>query len=228
MNQLTNPELTMTSLQIAELVESRHANVYRTIERLMDAGVIQGGTPTEYTHPQNGQQYRQYNVNQRDSYIIVAQLSPEFTARLVDRWQELEAAQQQQFRIPQTYMEALEAHLSAMRDVAALEEQRKVEAPKVAFAEKVEITENTKLITDYAKTVGLGPNKLMKILREQGVLLLDEKRNAPKQVYLDRGLFEVKVWIQETEYSMCHIYTPSVTGRGQVWLHKKLSEWGVI
>ena len=27
----------------------------------------------------------------RDSIVVVAQLSPEFTARLVDRWQELEA-----------------------------------------------------------------------------------------------------------------------------------------
>ncbi len=26
----------------------------------------------------------------RDSYVVVAQLSPELTARLVDRWQELE------------------------------------------------------------------------------------------------------------------------------------------
>jgi len=33
-----------------------------------------------------------YLVSKRDSYVVVAQLSPEFTARLVDRWQELEAA----------------------------------------------------------------------------------------------------------------------------------------
>ena len=32
-----------------------------------------------------------YLVNKRDSFSIVAQLSPEFTAALVDRWQELEA-----------------------------------------------------------------------------------------------------------------------------------------
>lgn len=31
-----------------------------------------------------------YLVGKRDSYVVVAQLSPEFTARLVDRWQELE------------------------------------------------------------------------------------------------------------------------------------------
>ena len=42
----------------------------------------------------------------RDSIIVVAQLSPEFTARLVDRWQELEA-QVRQPAIPQTLPEAL-------------------------------------------------------------------------------------------------------------------------
>jgi hypothetical protein len=35
---------------------------------------------------------RIYNVCERDSYVIVAQLSPEFTSKLVDRWQELEVA----------------------------------------------------------------------------------------------------------------------------------------
>ena len=32
-----------------------------------------------------------YRLEKRDSFVVVAQLSPEFTARLVDRWQELEA-----------------------------------------------------------------------------------------------------------------------------------------
>ncbi|WP_433703745.1 hypothetical protein [Paraburkholderia sacchari] len=31
----------------------------------------------------------EYRVCKRDSYVFVAQLSPEFTARLVDHWQEL-------------------------------------------------------------------------------------------------------------------------------------------
>ncbi len=94
---------TMCSVEIAELLESRHADVCRTIERLMAKGVIQGAAPTAYTHPQNGQRYQQYHVSKRDSYIVVAQLSPEFTARLVDRWQELE----NQARIPQNLPDAL-------------------------------------------------------------------------------------------------------------------------
>ena len=44
-----------------------------------------------------------YQVGKRDSYIVVAQLSPEFTARLVDRWQELV----NQARIPQNLPDAL-------------------------------------------------------------------------------------------------------------------------
>lgn len=83
-------EITMSSRAIADLVESRHTDVCRTIDRLMDKGVIQGYAPTAYTHPQNGQQYSEYKIGKRDSYVIVAQLSPEFTARLVDRWQQLE------------------------------------------------------------------------------------------------------------------------------------------
>ncbi|WP_038163833.1 Rha family transcriptional regulator, partial [Trabulsiella guamensis] len=77
----------MSSREIANLVESRHADVCITIERLMNSGVIGGYTALPYTHPQNGQTYKEYQICKRDSYVIVAQLSPAFTARLVDRWQ---------------------------------------------------------------------------------------------------------------------------------------------
>jgi hypothetical protein len=44
-----------------------------------------------------------YMVGKRDSYTVVAQLSPEFTARLVDCWQELEqqgAGARWKFNVP--------------------------------------------------------------------------------------------------------------------------------
>lgn len=86
-----NDRQTMSSREIADVVETRHGNVTRTIERLMGKSVTEGYTPTEYTHPQNGQTYNEYHVSKRDSYVVVAQLSPEFTARLVDRWEALES-----------------------------------------------------------------------------------------------------------------------------------------
>lgn len=82
-------ELTMSSLEMAELVEKRHDNVKRTIESLSMKGIV-AFTQTEEPTPGGGKQRTLYHVNKRNSYIVVAQLSPEFTARLVDRWQELE------------------------------------------------------------------------------------------------------------------------------------------
>lgn len=78
---------TMTSLEIADVVNSRHDSVKRTIERLADRGAIQHPPLVEVKNRQN-QTVEVYEVGERDSYVIVAQLSPEFTARLVDYWQE--------------------------------------------------------------------------------------------------------------------------------------------
>jgi len=84
----------MTSQEIADLVESRHDNVRITIQRLAEKGVI--ALPAMQEKPTAGRPTQVYvftgSQGKRDSIIVVAQLSPEFTARLVDRWQTLEAS----------------------------------------------------------------------------------------------------------------------------------------
>ncbi len=82
--------LTMSSREIAELVESRHDSVKRTIVRLVEKNIIQLPPLVDVKNEQ-GQSVSEYQLTKRDSYVVVAQLSPEFTARLVDRWQELES-----------------------------------------------------------------------------------------------------------------------------------------
>jgi hypothetical protein len=85
-----NEVLKMSSREISALTGSRHGDVCRSIERLMESKVIGGYAPSAYTHPQNGQTYQEYFLDKRDSLIVVAQLFPAFTAAIVDRWQELE------------------------------------------------------------------------------------------------------------------------------------------
>lgn len=88
----------MSSREIAELLGCRHDNVKVTIERLADKDVI-SLPPLEEVKIQRSRREEtvtECRVCKRDSYVIVAQLSPEFTAKLVDRWQELEAQVAQQ------------------------------------------------------------------------------------------------------------------------------------
>ena len=89
--------LTMTSIEIASLVEARHDSVKRTIERLSKRGVIVE-PPTadvpfvdEIGRNRTTTAYRfEGDQGKRDSIVVVARLSPEFTGRLVDRWHALE------------------------------------------------------------------------------------------------------------------------------------------
>lgn len=101
----TDATLTMTSRQIAELIEKQHANIKISAERLAEKGVIGTLAAQEFTH--NGNVYTEYLLNKRDCLILVAQNCPEFTARIVDRWQELEQQAAQGFAIPRTMSEAL-------------------------------------------------------------------------------------------------------------------------
>lgn len=92
MNMLQTIQTTMSSLEISELVESRHDSVKRTIERCAESGVITLPPLVEVSNTGFGPRLISvYNLDKRSSLIVVAQLSPEFTARIVDRWQELEA-----------------------------------------------------------------------------------------------------------------------------------------
>lgn len=82
---------TMTSREMSEVTEKRHDSVKRTIDTLAANGVISQPQIVDGIKSANGITEIVYSINERDSYIVVAQLSPEFTARLVDRWRALEA-----------------------------------------------------------------------------------------------------------------------------------------
>lgn len=97
MNEIsTTQPTTMTSREIAELVDKRHDNVKRTIETLVDQRVIDTPQTVGYLDAVGRGGQTEYKLDKRSSIIVVAQLSPEFTARIVDRWQELEEKAQKQ------------------------------------------------------------------------------------------------------------------------------------
>uniref|UniRef100_A0AAU7YR76 KilAC domain protein n=1 Tax=Klebsiella phage KpTDp1 TaxID=3161143 RepID=A0AAU7YR76_9CAUD len=90
MNDLINMklELTMSSLEIATLVEKRHDNVKRTIETLADNGVIVRPQIEDEQKTDSLGRLRSEKVfmfegerGKRDSIIVVAQLSPELTGK---------------------------------------------------------------------------------------------------------------------------------------------------
>lgn len=89
---------TMSSREMAELCQKRHDSVKRTIEMLSDKSLIDLPQNVEYLDSLN-RKAQEYLVGKRDSLVIVAQLSPEFMAAVVDRWQALENNQPKQLNL---------------------------------------------------------------------------------------------------------------------------------
>ena len=200
--------LTMSSREIADLVESRHDSVKRTIERLQDKGLIQL-TPMVEVKNHLGQVVTEYQLIKRDTYVVVAQLSPEFTARLVDRWQALE--NQQMPQIPQTLSEALRLAADQAEQIEKqnllIEQQR----PKVEFVQRYVEVGTTKSLRETAKILRVPERAMIDCLVGDGLLFRQSGNLLPYQKYHAKGLFDVKTGT--TEYG--HNYTQTrVTSKG--------------
>lgn len=123
----------MSSREIAELTGKRHDNVMQVIASLMSAQIL---TPEiqESTFKHRGNEYSQWLLNKRDSLVLVARLSPEFMAAIVDRWQELEAKELLEVERKETRQQAkLDAPLMT-KSLADMREREGKESPPHIFS----------------------------------------------------------------------------------------------
>lgn len=164
----------MNSLEISKLVDKRHDNVKRTTESLIKSGVISQPQIEDGIKSANGIAPKLYifsgEQGKRDSIIVVAQLCPEFTARLVDRWQELEAKvakpvtdPMQLFADPALLRNAL---LNYSEKVIELETKVDEMQGTVNAHERLTKAEGSLCITDAAKALQVNPKRLFAVLSE--------------------------------------------------------------
>ncbi|HDR1345451.1 TPA: Rha family transcriptional regulator [Pasteurella multocida] len=180
MNQLLNiseqkARLTMSSREIASLINKNHSDLCRSIERLISKGVIKGYQPMAYTHPQNGQTYYEYHLDKRDCLVVVAQNCPEFTAVIIDRWQELEEKQQKPTALlPQNYA-------AALRELA-----ESVEREEVLKIENKQQATAIESMNSYFRS-GISPFEFVKGLNGVNSLKVGDFLVSRKWLYQDRS-----------------------------------------
>ena len=96
---------------------------------------------------------------------------------------------------------------------------------KTKIIKQIEISENSMLVRDVAKIaskngIKIGEKKLYNILREWGLILKND--TTPKQIYIDRGYFEVTEGTKEIKNKTFLYKTTKVTGKGQLYIIKRL------
>lgn len=212
---MQNNSASMTSQQIADLVETRHSLVKQSIDRLVARDIIiqpplvngikaaNGVTPTHYVF--SGEK------GKRDSLIVVAQLSPEFTGAIVDRWIELERQVKEPVpQLPTNYIEALEQLIVKEKALIAAQ-------PKINHYDTVVARDTLLNATTVAQSVGLpSARKLNTELERLKVYNMTCKRGRAFQAwFVDKGYGEMKQG--DTGHHQA-LFTTS----GQAWIIEKL------
>ena len=177
--------LMMNTKQISSVLGKSHSNIKISAERLAEKGTIalQG-----FNFEHNGNMYKAYNLTKRDSIILVAQNSPEFTAAIVDRWQELENKNND---IPQTYSAAL---LLAGQQAEKLEkqaEQLALAAPKVEFANTFSEATGNKTFRQVAKILKANEREFRAFLYDYKYMYQIGGGWTAHQRHVDTGRFHV-------------------------------------
>lgn len=212
----------MNSVEIADLVESRHDSVKRTIERLADRATIELPPTVEIqtaTKPTKAYLFTG-DKGRRDSTIVVAQLNPEFTARLVDRWLELEEQAKQAARpqLPDFTNPAEAARAWASEyEQKQIAQQKVIELqPKADFHDRVTQSQDLLTIRETAKLLRTGERRLFGFLKREGLLMAS---NLPYQQFMDRGLFRLveTVWTDQFGRERISVKT-CVTQKGLAYI----------
>ena len=157
-----NP-VTMSSREIADMVGSRHDDTKRSIERLANQGVITLPPMAEVSNAGRGPKMVSVYLfagekGKRDSIIVVAQLSPEFTARLVDRWQELESNLAKPVELSR--MDILQLAIDSEKGRLAAVEQLAIATPKAEALDLLTLADGAMCITNAAKSISKRPKDL--------------------------------------------------------------------
>ncbi|HFD6683172.1 TPA: Rha family transcriptional regulator [Providencia alcalifaciens] len=227
MNDLINTNASMTSKEIAELVGSREDSVKRTIERLAEKNIISEPPTVDGIKAANGTTPKHYvftgEKGKRDSIIVVAQLMPEFTARLVDRWKELENER----RKPKS-----QAELIAAMALANLESERRISSVEHKVEQVHEVVEQIKQGTIPAGWIGYSLAKTKSGMTIDKCKTLAKQYNIRKDqitILTPEGMPKPMAIIHEADFmaAMKHMMNEAEK-RGARWYHPKMGFFQVI
>lgn len=225
MNELINiqNEITMTSLEIAELTGKQHGHIVRDIEEQLGqlGGLSKFGDT--YQHPQNKQTYKMYRLPKREVLILISGYSVQLRAKIIDKLEELEKQVKAQTpQLPQTYLEALESLVESEKRNQALQAKIDEDKPKVAFADSVASSDDTISIGQLAKIlkqngIETGRQRLFNYFRDNGYLIRGRTKdfNMPTQKAMEQGLFEIQEKSVSLKDRTILSLSPRVTAKGQ-------------
>lgn len=235
-----------SSREVAEKFGKRNPDVNRAIENL----IVQNCTvrnmfiKTLYTSSR-GREENEYLMD-RDGFSLLVmgftgKKALEWKLKYIDAFNKMEEtlksgdylSEEEKLKLQLFSKDPLEV-ASAHNRLVELEVNKATAPliPKAEFHDAVSVAENCINFGKFAASfqnnnkVSFGRNKILEWCRKRDYLCSSHNlKNKPSQQMLDSGYMKYKERTNERNGKTYITYTPLLTGKGQIWLTKKLLEY---
>ena len=238
---------TMTSLEIAEVIGMRHADVMRSIRNMEEAWVKvseRNFALSSYKQSQPNGGYKDvpcYVLNKTECLYVATKFNDEARAKLVLRWEKLE--KKEQYQVPQSFAEAL--MLAAKQQEKIEQQQLALESkneeiiqlsatitemqPKVSYVDTILSSKETVTTTQIAQDYGLSAKALNVLLRNFGVQHKVGGQWILYSKYLPCGYVQSEtVPITHRDGSAGSVMHTKWTQKGRLFLYDELKKHDIL
>ena len=243
MTDLIIKKETMTSLEIAEVTGKRHDSILRDIRNILSQGVdAHNFVETYYTDKSNRQQ-KCYTLTKKGCLILASGYDVILREKIINRWEELETKERNQYQVPKSFAEAL--MLAAKQQEQIEEQQRQLEAnskeivelngaiaemePKVTYVDMILASNETVTTTQIAQDYGQSAKAFNVLLRNFGV---QHKVGGQWVLYAKHLPFG---YVQSDTFPIVHkngtngtVMHTKWTQKGRLFLYEELKKHNVI
>lgn len=166
--QVIDGKVVTTSLKVAEMFDKEHAHVMRDIRKIIDMGFNASNFGLVVYKDKKGENRPCFNIDRKGFTLLAMGFTGnealEFKNNYIDAFDamEKELINQNQFKIPQNYAEAL--LLAANQALILMEAQ-----PKMEYFDKVLQSSTLITTTSIAKDLGMSAVQLNNMLKELGI-----------------------------------------------------------
>ena len=214
---------TMSSREIAELTEKEHAHVMRDIRAMLEVLKKDASIFGAIYRDAYGRERACFDLPKRETLILVSGYSVSMRAKIIDRWQELEAAVAQPaptFKLPTTFSEALRLAAEQAEKIEAQALQLQHQKPAVEFVDRYTVATGLKGVREVCKILRANERQFVDWMTESGIMYRLAGRLTPYQPHIDAGRFLVKTGLSGDGHAFS---SPKFTAKGVSWV---AGEWG--
>ena len=216
-----NGVLVTTSNRVAEELGVNHRDLLEKIDgyiKKFGSAETSAGfyMLSNYTHPQNKQTYRNYLITKKGVAQLIGGYSSavpkafDLNVAYINRFEEMENELKSQFKLPQTYLEALEALVEKEKSLLLATKTLNEQKPKVEYHDKVLDTESCYTTTQIAKELEMSARQLNVLLSNMGIQFKQSGQWLLTAKYQDKGYVKTRT----------HLLPNGDTKHSTVWTEK--------